>query len=127
MHLPEAEADTRLRDEHAELDARFDDLCARARDGDWSDVDEVWDDFADDLEAHLAFEEEEVFPALAKDAPALVERLTAQHEMIRRRLTELGVEIQVHTVRADTLETFVDALRQHAALENEQLYPRLAP
>lgn len=125
MHLPEAALDTRLREEHAALDARFDDLCARARAGEWSDVDEVWDDFADDLEAHLAYEEHDLFPLLGEQAPALAQRLVSQHEMIRRRLTELGVEIQLHTVRARTLEQLVDMLREHAQLESEQLYPWL--
>jgi hemerythrin-like domain-containing protein len=117
-----------LRTDHLELDARFDQLCTRARGGEWSDVDAVWDDFADDLEAHLSFEEHEVFPVVAETAPGgreLVRRLREQHEMIRRRLAELGVEIQLHIVRADTLDAFVAALRAHARLEMDQLYPWL--
>ena len=125
MRLTEVAIDTRLREEHAVLDARFDDLCTRARAGEWQDVDEVWDDFADDLEAHLAYEEHDLFPLLVEQAPALVERLVAQHEMIRARLAELGVEIQLHTVRARTVEGFVATLREHAQLESEQLYPWL--
>jgi hemerythrin-like domain-containing protein len=125
MRLPEVSIDTRLREEHAVLDARFEDLCARARRGDWSDVDEVWDDFTDDLEAHLAYEEHDLFPLLVEQAPALAKRLVAQHEMIRRRLVELGIEIQLHTVRAQTLVQLVDMLREHARLESEQLYPWL--
>jgi hypothetical protein len=125
MRLPEAGIDTRLREEHAVLDARFDDLSTRARVGDWSDVDDVWDDFADDLEAHLAYEEHDLFPLLGEQAPALVERLVAQHETIRRRLAELGVEIQLHTVRARSFEQFVETLREHAQLESDKLYPWL--
>ncbi len=117
-----------LRTDHFELDAQFDQLCARARGGEWSDVDAVWDDFADDLEAHLSFEEHEVFPLVAEAAPGgreLARRLREQHELIRRRLAELGVEIQLHILRADTLDAFVAALRAHAQLETDRLYPWL--
>jgi len=109
MPLPASGPDTRLREEHAQLDARFDDLCARARGGEWCDVDEMWNDFAADLESHLSFEEKEVFPVVAAAAPsggALVDRLLAQHAMIRARLDELGVEIQLHLVRAETIDGF---------------------
>jgi hemerythrin-like domain-containing protein len=128
MHLPELEADTRIREEHAELDGRCQDLCNRARAGDWADLDDVWDAFAHDLEAHFAYEEHEVFPDLARDkrGEGLVARLKAQHAMIRRRLAELGLEIQLHAVRADAIDAFVDAVRRHTELEHAEVYPRLA-
>jgi iron-sulfur cluster repair protein YtfE (RIC family) len=127
-HFPAPRPDMRLRDEHAELDRRFDDLHARAASGEWSLVDEVWDDFARDLEAHLAFEEHDVFPLVAAQMPdgaALVDRLRGHHVAIRRHLAELGVSIQLHAVSADTLASFVAAVREHARLEGERVYPWL--
>ena len=61
---------TRLREDHRDFDLRFDDLCNRARAGDWHELDEVWSRFAQDLEAHLAFEERELFPLLERRLPA---------------------------------------------------------
>lgn len=119
---------TRLHDEHEAFDRRFRELSVRAYSDDWHDLDEVWSAFAADVEAHLRLEEEEVFPTLRERGPAqaeLVARLVAEHDEIRRRLFTLGVEIQVHAIRADTIDAFLAAMRRHAERENAELYPGL--
>ena len=89
----------------------------------------MWGALATDLEAHLAFEEDVIFPAYAKQSPAcrdLVKRLVAEHAVIRELFEEIGVTIQLHAIRAWTIEVLVELLREHAAVENERIYPWVA-
>jgi iron-sulfur cluster repair protein YtfE (RIC family) len=119
-----------LREDHDAFEQRFDDLCARARTDDWRYLDEVWDTFVDDIEVHFAFEEEVLFPVLAEKSPddrAVVDRLLAEHAEVRSTLQQLGVQIQLHEIRAETIDRLVTQLRTHAALERERLYPWAAP
>ena len=122
-----SDAVRRLRRDHVELDRRGAALREHADDAE--ELKGLWEDFARDLDAHLAFEEHDVFPALAREAPdgrLLVERLHGQHALITRRLEELGAEIRRGTARAEAIEAFVDALAHHTELEDAQVYPWLA-
>jgi hemerythrin-like domain-containing protein len=125
-----ARAVRHLREDHDAFERRFDDLCARAQTDDWRYLDEVWDAFVDDIEDHFAFEEEVLFPVLGEQGPeerALVERLVAEHAEVRGTLQQLGVQIQLHQIRAETIERLVTLLREHAALERAHLYDWAAP
>lgn len=114
-----------LREAHERLEADFANLCERARSGDWRECDEVWGWFSRDLEAHLALEEERYFTAYLHDgpeAPGVVAALRADHEVIRAALAEIGVDIQLHTIRADRVDRFVAALRAHAEREDRTIH-----
>ncbi len=129
--MPVMEATRRageLRREHAHLDRVFSDLVARANSGDWQECDVVWDGFASDLEAHMRFEEQRLFPDYRKigaGAARTVEELTAAHAAVRRGLERIGVDIQLHLLRHETIEELVAALRAHAEREDRTLYPWL--
>ena len=131
MNIPDTthgagRAARRLHDDDIDFERRFDDLCARAQMGDWHELDEVWGAFAADVEAHLAFEEDVLFPAFAKqstDCRKLVNRLDVEHAVIRELLEEIGLSIQLHVIRVWTIEVFVELMREHAEVENERLYP----
>ena len=119
----------RLREDHIRFARTFDDICERARGGDWHDLDEVWQAFTADVEAHLAFEETELFPGFSAQNPtclALVQRLAGEHTEIRRNLDVLGVQIQLKEIRAVTIEAFIALMRAHADLEDRRLYPWIA-
>lgn len=119
----------RLREDHRRFARTFNDVCERARGGDWHDLDEVWRSFTADIEAHLAFEETELFPEFSAENPscrALVQRLAGEHSEIRRNLDVLGVQIQLKEIRAATIEAFIELMRSHAQLEDRRLYPWIA-
>jgi hypothetical protein len=121
-----AAAASHLRDDHINLERRFGELCLLAHDGDWHDLDEVWDGFVHDVEAHFEIEERQLFPRLAeqgRDSRALVAELVADHLAIRQTLEDLGLQIQIHVIRASTIDSFVSQMRKHAARENERVYP----
>jgi iron-sulfur cluster repair protein YtfE (RIC family) len=117
-----------LRAEHAHLDERFVELCDRARIGTWHEVDELWPDFVADLEGHLAYEESELFPAFEQtpEGPDRTAELRHEHALIRALVEKVGVDVQLHVVRADTIDRLVAALRDHAAREERVFYPWLA-
>lgn len=81
-----------------------------------------WGAFERALRAHLELEERELFgPVQAIDAAA-VEQARADHRRIREMLDELGLEVELHTVRKETIDRFLDLLRAHAAREDASLY-----
>lgn len=124
--LPTSDRAARLASDHLAFERTFFSILARARSGDWHELDEVWDDLVDDLEEHFQFEETLLFPAFAErgaDCRALVEQLRSEHAQVRRSLEELGVQIQLHEIPTAAVEALLKALRQHAELENLRIYP----
>jgi hemerythrin-like domain-containing protein len=116
----------RLHDDHVDFDRRFDELCPRLLAGDWRGLDVAWRALAADVDAHLQFEEEVLFPVFAKQSTEcrdLVKRLVLEHAVIRELLEEIAIGIQLHQVRPWTIEVVIDLMREHAAVESERLYP----
>jgi hypothetical protein len=48
--------------------------------------------------------------------------LLDEHAQIREKLTELGIDLELHCLGADRVKSFVDGLRAHAAREERLLY-----
>jgi hemerythrin superfamily protein len=76
-----------------------------------------------ELLAHMATEEQQLLPAFARAEPEIAQALRVEHDRLREMAFELGVAIQLHAVRAEQLQAFVDALRAHAGREELSLYP----
>ncbi len=72
---------------------------------------------------HLAAEEEQILPAYAEHAPADAQALRDDHAAIRQALYRIGLEVELHLVRATTVNQLVEALRAHAAREDAKMYP----
>lgn len=72
---------------------------------------------------HMAAEEEQILPAYAAEAPDEAAEIRATHDELRRQLYGLGVEVELHCVRAESLEQIVKTLRAHAAREDARMYP----
>ncbi len=125
-HTPHFESPREtLRHEHAMLDRLCDDLVNRAESDDWRECDAVWDDLGRVLEAHMSLEEATLLPVFGAEGPEqarLVDRLRREHRDIRRTVERFGIAVQLHTLRADDVREFVEALRRHAALEDSSLY-----
>jgi len=118
-----------LRADHRRIEAGLVDLCERARCGEVRECDEIWERFSADLERHMQFEERHLFPVYARTGPiaaATVAALGREHQLLRARLAQLGIDAQLHQLRADKIESFVAALRVHAALEDRTFHPWLA-
>ena len=114
-----------LRLDHRELESDFADLHRRGVAGDWHDLNAVWSDFGERFETHMKFEEEELFPVYVRHRPEAateVAELKAEHGAIRALLDQLALEIQLHEIRAHTVDAFIERIEAHAKRENERFY-----
>lgn len=115
---------------HAEFDRRFLEIVTRVQIGDWREFDEMWEAFASELLLHMDYEERDIYREYARERPeheAVVDKLLAEHDAVRRRLELPAAELRVR-LRVDPIElrTLVAELRMHAARENATVYPWLA-
>jgi hemerythrin-like domain-containing protein len=113
----------RLSADHAELAQQ---LQALARSVDANDpacdLGQCWADFEASLSDHLDTEERVIFPVVASAHRAEIEALRAEHRLIRKTLSELGVAVELHTLRKAAVDALIAFLKQHAARENDSLY-----
>ena len=78
--------------------------------------------FEREVRAHLAAEEDLLLPRYAQHAPDDARKLLDDHEELRRLLYRIGVDVELHIVRAATVDQLVARLRAHAAHEDAGLY-----
>ena len=112
---------TILLEDHPKLEALYE-RVVDACEADAPELGVLWTELDTSLARHLTAEEEHVFPALAEVAPEEVEALRAQHDDVRRKLVELGVCVDLHTLRKDVADAFIDALRLHGQRENTLMH-----
>lgn len=72
---------------------------------------------------HLAAEEELILPAYADEDPGDARALYDDHVQLRQLLFRIGVEVELHVVRADTVKRMIAELSAHAAREDAAMYP----
>jgi hemerythrin-like domain-containing protein len=115
-----------IRDEfladHDRLEALLERLLAAFEANDREDRARLWSEFESGLLAHMETEEAHLIPALQRVSPMNARIIVQEHRHIRARLTELGVALDLHTLRLDTARAFVDELRAHARSEDRLLY-----
>lgn len=109
-------------DDHRRLERIFEGLLDAFECGSREELSELWTRFESSLERHMVAEEKWMLPAFARENHDEAERIKAEHADIRRRLTEIGVGVDLHIIRLPVAKAFVDSLRAHAARENELLY-----
>lgn len=72
---------------------------------------------------HLAAEEELIVPIFGEHAPAEAAKIFAEHAELREALSKLGLEVELHVVRASSVHALVEALRAHGFREDAAMYP----
>jgi hemerythrin len=126
MHGHAAKMSAGIRDQfladHDRLEALFDRLLAAFEVNDREEMGRLWTEFESGLLAHMQMEETYLIPALQRVTPMNARILIQEHRHIRTRLTELGVALDLHSLRLDTARAFVDELRGHAKSEDRLLY-----
>ena len=112
-----------LREDHAQLERRLQRLSDAVDANDTcADLTRIWSDFEANLLDHLGTEERCLFPLVVHKHRAEVEALRAEHRDIRLALNELGVCVELHTLRKQAVDDLIDFLRRHAAREDASLY-----
>jgi len=128
MRLANDAAETRthgiqlLAQHHRDLDARFERLVAGAREGDPVELRNEWSAFERELLRHLELEEAEILPAFARHHAAEARAILVAHAEIRSALLEMGLNLDLHVLRADRVEAFVQQLEAHARREEAAFY-----
>jgi hypothetical protein len=108
--------------DHERLERLFEDLRAAFDADAREDAARLWGDLDRGLSAHMEFEERHVLPAFRAVDSSEVDGLLREHDLIRRRLTELGIGVDLHAVRAEIVADFIALLRAHAHREDALLY-----
>lgn len=108
--------------DHDELDMFLEHLIAAYRCGDRDEAARAFTELEVRLAPHLEMEERLLFPEFARREPAETAALRAEHDALRARIGELGIELELHHSPLSTIEELARMLRRHAARENALLY-----
>jgi len=111
-----------LKSDHAHLEVLLSDVLAVLGDGDREAVAQAWARLDEAVVGHLALEEKSMIPELLKANERAARSILEEHRHVRSRLAELGMQVDLHTVRAAAVQTFCDELRAHARHEDKELY-----
>lgn len=112
-----------LREDHRRLERLFQELENAVECANDPTIRATWTEFERGVTTHLETEERELFPALQERHPEEIARLQRDHDRIRKLILDLGIAADLHTLRKDVADELVGALREHAAREDQTLYP----
>jgi polyisoprenoid-binding protein YceI len=112
-----------LSEDHARLDRTFESIVGEASGGDPFDLRDEWRAFERELVGHMDAEEAHLLRLFAQDRPDEARALRSEHKALRDRLTELGMELDLHCLNPVQVRGFVEELRAHVRREEELLYP----
>ena len=111
-----------LRDDHQRLERWFQSIVTDADSGDQDSLRQSWCAFEGELSSHLDAEELHILPLFTKDHPHEARTLLDEHLQIRSKLLALGIDLDLHCLHADRVDTFVAELRAHAHREDQLLH-----
>ncbi|HEY2511396.1 MAG TPA: hemerythrin domain-containing protein [Polyangiaceae bacterium] len=111
-----------LLEDHHHIETLLERLIATIRSSDREAGERAWRKIEDVLLRHLDVEEMFVFPPLHEGHAAEVDRLRREHDAIRKAIGEIGLALELHTLRCETLESFCTMLREHAQREDSLAY-----
>lgn len=112
-----------LANDHRRLDDVFQGIVSQASGGDLDHLRQSWSAFERELLAHLDGEETFILRAFAGQRPLEAKRILAAHNAIRHKVTEMGVDLDLHCLRADRVQDLLSDLRRHARTEELVVYP----
>lgn len=107
---------------HREIEAACLEIMSAAFADDARDLSSRWGTVERELAEHMAAEERMVFPAYQQADPGNAQTLRDEHAVLREHAFAIGVAIQLHAIRCEQLQRFVDELRAHARHEEASLY-----
>lgn len=108
---------------HTSLRRAGEDLMARAHEDDCLELVEQYRTFEAQILEHMRAEEELVLPAYAEACPAEAATIHAEHAALRQQLERTALEIELHSVRIDTIRALLATLEAHSKYEDLTMYP----
>lgn len=116
------EVQSRLDQDHRELSQLLWRLSQDARDPSGLELQATWRELEHRLLAHLDAEEQFLLPLVEASHPFQVECTRREHGEIRRIVAELGIAVELHTVRESAISELVRTIDEHAEREDRTLY-----
>ena len=111
-----------LAEHHRDLDRRLASLVAQARENDPIELRAEWSRFERELLRHMEIEETTIVPTFSRRHPLQAADIVADHVAIRSLLLEMGVDLDLHLLRAASVDRLVEMLRSHARREDAVFY-----
>ncbi len=112
-----------LRTDHKELESLTRSVMKKVVSGERAAIARAVGELQARLLAHMDREERELLPRYALHAPQDASEIRSDHARIREVLAELDVAVDLHLVRAATLDAFLNTVQMHAMRESAGLYP----
>lgn len=112
-----------LADHHTKIEAAGNALRVAAFGDDTLELVTRWRCFEHGVITHLDAEEHLILHAYADYAADDAALIRAAHDDLRRQLFRLGVDVELHCVRAASIDRLLQTLREHAAHEDRGMYP----
>jgi hypothetical protein len=112
----------KLSQDHEQLDALLAQLAQEAEACDRDALLATWAVLEGRLIRHMEAEERYLLPLVEAQSPAEVALTRAEHARIRDLLCELGVAVELHTVRETDVRKLIELLQAHARREEAALY-----
>jgi hypothetical protein len=107
---------------HREVEKACLEIMSAALTDDPRDLALRWRTIEQQLVGHMAAEEHLLMPAFQRAEPQNAHDLRGQHAVLRDHAFEIGVAVQLHAIRCEQLQDFVEELRAHAHREQATLY-----
>ncbi|HET7503496.1 MAG TPA: hemerythrin domain-containing protein [Kofleriaceae bacterium] len=107
---------------HREIEAECFEIMSAGFADEPRDLTMRWAKVERELLEHMAAEERLIFPAYQHADPENAQDLRDEHAVLREHALEIGIAIQLHTIRCEQLQQFVDELRAHAVHEEASVY-----
>lgn len=111
-----------LQGEHQRHKELFDTLLNRVHVGDAQGSQQAWTAFERALASHLELEEEQILPLFERKDAEEAALLRTEHDKIRGLVAELGLGLDIHTVREEKVSEFLQFLESHAKREDQLMY-----
>lgn len=124
MHrnLPLSATGQLLLDQHKRMEALIERLRHDIHCGDWGLCQATWNQFERYLVDHLETEERYLLPIFEREHAEDSAALREDHANIRGLLADIGIRLELHTVREQHFRRFIELLKKHAAREEALLY-----
>ncbi len=111
-----------MHEDHRRLESLFEDLIERMRGGDWTACDASWAELERHYVAHLDKEEQHLIPWFERDDAFEAAAILDDHRHLREQLAELGLRLELHSIRDDHIQRLLDLHRHHAAREERMAH-----
>ena len=121
-HPPLSNTGRLLVEDHQRIDGLIEQLRHEIHGGDWRVCQATWSLFERQLRDHIDAEERFLLPLFERDHPNEAAALHEEHLNIRRLVSDVGMRLELHTLREQHAQLFLDMLQSHAMREEVLFY-----